>query len=162
MLIAELRDGFTFPEKFTERKAVRSIVYDSNEDLAIMSVSKGGYHKLPGGGIEDGEDEMTALKREIKEEIGSEIEILKPLGRIIEYRSEYAQKQTSYCYVAKLKGPKGSPEFTDLEKSAGFKLEWINPKEALAILKNDKPEDYTAKFIIKRDLTFINYHLLNN
>lgn len=39
-----------------------------------------GYYDLPGGFIEPGEDFITSLKREINEELGCSIEVIKILG----------------------------------------------------------------------------------
>ncbi|MCC6711101.1 MAG: NUDIX domain-containing protein, partial [Candidatus Pacebacteria bacterium] len=82
------------PEQTTEqesktyqiREAVRAIVIDEQNNLAILHVTNYQYYKLPGGGINPGENKLTALKRECLEEIGCEIEITAELGKIIEYR----------------------------------------------------------------------------
>lgn len=72
------------PENSTEeevktyqvREAARAIVLDENNMIALLHVSRDGYYKLPGGGIEDSEDPVDALKRECREEIGCEIEVI--------------------------------------------------------------------------------------
>jgi ADP-ribose pyrophosphatase YjhB (NUDIX family) len=72
--------------------------------------------------LEEGEDIKETLKREIKEEVGCEIEIIREVGEIIEYKNDYNQKQTSYCYLCKIKGLKGKASFTNEENEAGFTL----------------------------------------
>jgi 8-oxo-dGTP diphosphatase len=52
-------------KKFKVREAARAIVYDKDGNIAILNVSKQKYHKLPGGGIEEGEDIQSALKRNV-------------------------------------------------------------------------------------------------
>ena len=57
-------------KKFRPRTAVRAIVFDKDNKIGLLNVTKHGYYKLPGGGIKEGEDKITALKRECLEEIG--------------------------------------------------------------------------------------------
>lgn len=92
--------------RFQVREAVRAIVYDQDDNVAVLNVSKRNYHKLPGGGVEEGEDVDAALKRECQEELGCEIEIIGELGQIIEYRKMFQLKQISLCYLAKVAGSK--------------------------------------------------------
>jgi len=95
-----------------------------------------------------------ALVREVKEEVGSEIEITKEVGEIIEYRSIYNLKQISYCYLGKITS-KGSPNFTEKELSQGFKVVWLSLNDAISKVENDKPEHYEGFFIQKRDIVFL-------
>lgn len=144
-------------EDYRIRIAVRAIILNNKSNIAILSTSKSKhYHyKLPGGGLEDGEDIKEALKREIKEEVGCEIEIINEIGEIIEYKNEYNQKQTSYCFLAKLNSKIGKPNFTKEEKEAGYEVEWISIDKAIKLFKDDIPADYTAKFIQQRDYNFL-------
>src|SRR3989344_2222838 len=136
------------------RKAVRAILFDEKKRVALMSVSKHNYHKLPGGGIEEGENTEEALRREIKEETGGEIEITGEVGKIIEEKSHYSKIQESYCFIAKLR-KLGKPEFTEHEIEGGFSLIWVPLDEAISIMEKDTLEDYTGKFIRLRDLSFL-------
>ncbi|MFH1029697.1 MAG: NUDIX hydrolase [bacterium] len=52
-----------------------------------------GYYELPGGKIEFGESPEDALKREIKEEVNLEIDIIKPYSTF-SYRSRDKKKHT--------------------------------------------------------------------
>ena len=137
--------------KATSRKAARAIVMDNKNKIAILSIPKYSYHKLPGGGIEDNEEIISALLREVKEETGCNIKIIEEIGLIKEYKGKYNQVQESFCYLSKVVGKKGKTNFTQDEKDAGFEIIWVNIKKAINIFKEDKPSDYTAKFINKRD-----------
>jgi len=163
-IIKELTDleviGNVIPkakEDYRIRTAARAIILDSQGNIAILSTSqlKVNYHKLPGGGLEDNEDIIKTLIREIREEVGCEIEILKEIGEIIEYKNDYNQKQTSYCFLAKVKGQIGATNFTKEEENVGFKLEWVTIEEAIRLFKESVPEDYTARFIRLRDYNFL-------
>ncbi|MFC1685457.1 NUDIX hydrolase [Nanoarchaeota archaeon] len=160
-LIKELTDKEVLGEEiepskeYSLRTAARAIIFDENKQIALLSMPQWKCHKLPGGGLEEKEDLKTTLVREVKEELGSDIEITHELGKIIEYKNKYSQKQVSYCFFAKLKGPKGEPSFTKEEKEAGANVIWASINEAIRLFKNDSPEEYTPKFIKARDLEFL-------
>ena len=81
-------------KKYRVREAGRAVVVDENGMIALLHVTKENYYKLPGGGIEDTEDKMIALKRECKEEIGCDVEVIGEVGTIVEYRKICTLKQT--------------------------------------------------------------------
>lgn len=140
--------------KFKTREASRAIILDENNKIPILYVSKFEYYKLPGGGIDDGESKEEALKRECQEEVGCEIEIIKEVGKLIEYRKEHSLKQISYCYLGRITS-KGEPNFTQKELENGFQIVWVTIEEAISKVKSDIPKDYEGNFIQKRDLTLL-------
>lgn len=138
------------------REAARAIVFDKEGNIALLYVSKANYYKLPGGGIDEGEDKKSALLRECQEEIGCDVEVVSEIGSIIEYRKIQNLKQTSYCYLAKVKGNKGTPDFTESEIGAGFKQVWLSYNDSLNAMRNGKPPHVEGKSYIKpRDTTFL-------
>ena len=54
------------------RTAVRALVIDHDNHVLMVRLDfpNGSWWVLPGGGIEPGEDEITALHRELREEVG--------------------------------------------------------------------------------------------
>ena len=139
---------------FDVRGAARAVIFDNKNLIPILFVSKYGYHKLPGGGIEKGENKLKALAREIKEETGCTAEIIGEVGVIIEDRFEFNLKQTSYCYFGNVIR-KGKSDLEQDEIDEGFELVWMTLDEAIKKCKKDKPTDYEGKFIRDRDLTFL-------
>jgi ADP-ribose pyrophosphatase YjhB (NUDIX family) len=159
-LLKTIRDSdFSFEGEYGEmknnRQASRAVVFDGENNIAILKVSKLNYHKLPGGGVEGSEDLIDALRREVLEEIGCEISVLGELGEITEYRGKFDLKQDSFCYLAKLEGEKGRPNYTEEEIRDGFQIVWVSLDKAIEILKNDQPINYEGKFIQMRDLCFL-------
>ncbi len=160
-LIATLKDadlGFTDPSPavYKERHASRAIVFDADRKIALLHVSKKYFHKLPGGGIEDGEDIASGLARELVEEIGCTAGNLRELGMIEEYRNRFEQHQTSYCYLADLVGEKGMPKFEPDEIADGFEPVWMSLEDAIATLEGESDvKDYGGKFMRTRDAIFL-------
>ncbi len=140
--------------KYRIRKAVRAVLFGKDNKVAILFASKNGYHKIAGGGIENGENIKQALAREIKEETGCTATIKDEVGLIIEYRDNFDLIQLSYCYVAKVV-KYGEPDFTDSEKSEGFQLQWLTLDQAIKTISKEKSKLYEAKFMTTRDLAFL-------
>jgi ADP-ribose pyrophosphatase YjhB (NUDIX family) len=144
------------PEKYEERKAVRALVFDTDGKVALLHATNKNYHKLPGGGIEAGEDILKALARECQEEIGCNVRNLRELGIIEEYRNGFKQHQTSYCFIADLIGAKGQNNLEEDEAADGFEPEWLSLADAIRTLEGEASiEHYQGRFIRLRDLTFL-------
>lgn len=93
-LLAEIQEkdlGMTESNRDIEykiRRAARAVIFDESGKMALLHVTKDGYHKIPGGGVEDGEDIKEALCREALEEAGCSIEITNELGLILKDRAQ--------------------------------------------------------------------------
>lgn len=147
-------------DKYCFRRASRGILINGNK-IAIINVSKKKYHKLPGGGIEIGESNQTAFKREIKEETGCDCRLLKNINQnsiVLEKREQYKFIQISYVFFAKVIGRLQKTKFMVDEIDDGFELEWYSLSKAIKTLKNDKVNDYKTKFIQKRDIAILNFY----
>jgi len=155
-LIKEIQDS-EIPSDLSHieiREAVRVVLLDEQGLVPLLFVSKYNYHKLPGGGVDAGEDKFEALERECLEEVGCKIELEGEIGKIVEYRAEWEFLQTSYCYSAKIV-EKGEPDFTEKELSQGFQVVWMSLEQAIEVIASDKPTSYDGGFIQKRDLEFL-------
>lgn len=144
------------PIKYGERCASRAVVFDANGNVALLHATNKGFHKLPGGGVEEGEGVETALRREIVEEIGCSIENIRELGIVEEYRNGSTLHQVSYCFLADVQGEKGEPHLEGDEITDGFKAEWSDLEMAIKTLEGETGiENYEGKFIRIRDLSIL-------
>ena len=83
---------------YTERPTVKALIL--NEQNEVLIINNG---LLPGGGIETGEDDETALRREIVEEVGMNVSDLDVLGVVSQFRNllgkQYIIRAYSACFV---------------------------------------------------------------
>ena len=161
-LILELNGkdvGLPYNESYTTpyilRKTALAVLFNNAGKIAFLDVTNDKYHKLPGGGLEAGEDVITALRRECLEEVGSRIEVTDEIGLTIEYKNEKGVLQISYCFIAKAVGDLVSPQYEEGELEDGFQLTWVDIDEAIALISQDSPATSSGKFICKRDLEIL-------
>ncbi len=143
---------------FRKREASRAVLIDKDKKVFLLNVSKHGYHKLPGGGIDDGEEIVEALERELMEEVGCKAKIISELGSIVEYRNfeDGGLEQTSYCYLANQSGQQVESSLEEGELAEGmFEVKAGNIDEAISLLVNDRPDNLEGQFIQRRDLAFL-------
>ncbi|HPF30685.1 MAG TPA: NUDIX domain-containing protein [Candidatus Saccharibacteria bacterium] len=150
----------SMPEKYSiypVRPGARAVLFDNLSKIALMHVSNHNYYKLPGGGIDEGEDVETGLKRELLEEVGaSSIEIISEIGEIDEYRDEWEMKAEHYGFIAKLTGEIVEPSRTEKEIAHGHETVWAkNIDEAIALVESGSPTQYGQEFEKLRELTFL-------
>jgi 8-oxo-dGTP pyrophosphatase MutT (NUDIX family) len=140
---------------YEERTAARAVLFDAAGNIAILHVRKHGYYKLPGGGVDAGEEIMSGLARECMEETGCNIVAGDEIGIVEEYRDRVPLHQLSYCYFAKVSGPKGVPAFVGDEIDDSFELVWMSVDDAIRAVGSAVTEDYNGKFIQIRDLAYL-------
>ncbi len=146
------------------RMAPRAVLFDGDK-IALLYVGKYNYYKLPGGGKKSNESLEDALKRECLEECGCNIEIIREIGQIIEYKDRISQKHETFCFLAKVVGKKGEQSLEEDEKNSEYKLLWVDLDKAIELMTNTKPQGginlddgdsvYFAQFIVKRELIYL-------
>jgi len=118
------------------RKATRAIVLDGDNILLLFTERYHDY-SLPGGGIDTGEDNISALIRELKEETGAQnVTNIQEFGLYEEYRPWYKPDfdivhMESYCYTCDIDDQLLEPEFEAHELQNGMTPVWMNIHEAI-------------------------------
>ncbi|MCG3722992.1 NUDIX domain-containing protein [Vibrio cincinnatiensis] len=120
-----------------QRKAARAIALEGEEILLLYTER---YHDytLPGGGIDEQEDVIQAMVRELREETGANnIQMIQPYGLYEEFRPWYREgadviHMISYCYTCKVDRQLGQTRFEEYEIKNGMKPVWMNIHQAIA------------------------------
>ncbi|HEY0964514.1 MAG TPA: NUDIX domain-containing protein [Candidatus Paceibacterota bacterium] len=144
---------------FTWRKSARAILINEAGYMAVQYLQTYGFHKLPGGGVDDGESYESACLREIKEEVGCDARIEQVVGATIEYRNTEKRIQISHCFAATVEGELGTPHLEAGEIEEGQITLWLKPEEALAKMRADIPKKFEGHFILKREISFLEAYL---
>lgn len=146
-------------EKDNYRFNARASAIILNEDkskILLFKVEDGrDYFLLPGGRIEFYEDSLTAIKREIREEIGYDIDF-----KLCAIQENFVRKdnrkitQYSFCYKGIYKGIINSDRFVckdndnqyfywiDIDKLKSYK---VYPESTINLINSDKLEHNIEK-----------------
>ena len=142
--------------------AVNAVLLDQNNKIAICHLAKHNVCTIVGGGVEYGEDLITAVKREVLEETGCNCEIICEIGSTFESRVELNETIERNYYLARVVGEKGELSLTEAEISQGVTVGWHTIKEALQLVKSNTSLTYQQKYIQYRDVIVLNEVLENH
>lgn len=108
-LYLELRDE-EWPFDYTDhdRNIVRAIVYDDEGYFYFVRADRDDDFgkcvviETAGGGVEDGEELETAIKRELTEELGAEVEIITKIGTVSDYYNLIHRHNINNYYLCRV------------------------------------------------------------
>ncbi|HEX4796864.1 MAG TPA: AAA family ATPase [Humisphaera sp.] len=118
--------------EYRARPGTYAIITDEDGRIAVMKIGPTHYF-LPGGGAEENETHHQTLRREVREECGREIRILRRLGnatQLIGSEGRHLAKQGTYYEAAFVGEPRGAVE-------KDHELCWLTPTDAIDRLKHE-------------------------
>ena len=130
------------PQKYPEATVGALVVNQKGEALIVQSSKWADKHTVPGGHIELGELAEDAIKREVKEETGLDVDVVKLL------LVQQAVYPKFYCrhehfvfmdYLCRTQDTTVKLDGTELQQYA-----WVNPRAALEL----DLEEYTRNFLL--------------
>ncbi|MFI8620443.1 MULTISPECIES: NUDIX domain-containing protein [Marinomonas] len=118
------------------RLAARGIIL-KGEKILMLYTQRYDDYTLPGGGIDQGENQSQGLIRELAEETGAQnIRNVEAFGLYEEYRpwnrgGFEIMHMKSYCYTCDIDEQLGETSLEDYEVKNGMKAVWINVHDAI-------------------------------
>lgn len=129
---------------YKRRPGVYAVLARDGMILATHQAEPVPEYQLPGGGIDPGENPIAALHREVREETGWKIAVIRRLGvfRRFTYMPEYGIWAEKICsvYLARPVYQLGPPT------EAGHSAVWMTIPQALDHLGNDGDKAMLAAF----------------
>ena len=138
------------------RNAARAIVL-RGEDILMLYTERYHDYTIPGGGLDEGEDIIAGMIRELEEETGAQnIRNVKPYGIYEEFRPWYKDDadivhMISYCYTCKVDDQLGETNYEEYEIKNGMKAVWMNIHEAIAHNERTMAESDKKGMSIERE-----------
>ncbi len=159
-LICELNDenvlGTGGRSGAAPRYTARAILKNRDGKYAVMYAKRLDFYSLPGGGLEEGESPIEALRRELLEETGCECGSITELGIVKENRAALDFTQISYFYAVEALAFKLTPEFTRGERINGTSVIWCDLDEVVRLISTPKHTKVQRKYLQARDLAALN------
>ena len=140
-----------------DRNIVRAIVYDEEYNFYFVRANrddefgKAVLIETAGGGVEDGEDLITAIKRELKEELGVEVEVVRKIGVVSDYYNLIHRHNMNNYFLCKVKSF-GEKNLTQ-DEIESFHLSTLKMSYEEAVCEYDNRQNTKlGKLIANREL----------
>lgn len=140
------------------RYTARAILKNGDK-YAVMHSHKFNIHSLPGGGVDEGEDTISALKREILEETGCLCDDIKELGYVSENRFHCDYTQISYYYIVETSGTTHKTQMTEDEIINNTETQWYTLEDMVSLIFSPVHDTNQRKFLQARDVAAIKEYL---
>ena len=154
--ICELNDRIILGTDGMSTKApritARAVVKNQDGLYAVMYAEKFKLHSLPGGGVEDGEDVQTALRREVYEETGCVCDEIQELGIVAENRASLDYTQINYYFVVTTSHTPGENHLTEAEQDSRTVVEWHTFDEMVRLINEQEFDRVQGKYLKARDV----------
>ncbi len=120
--------------EYAVRPTVKAVVVDSKNNIALLKTR--GHYLLPGGGVENNEDKIDAIKREIMEELGCTIEDVNEFAISHQFRNKSMKHYEIFFFEARVLGVKGIPTTMQEDEKNKLEIFWYNKETVFNLLKS--------------------------
>lgn len=141
------------------RYTARAILKNEDNKYAVMYSHKFNLHSLPGGGVDEGEDVVSALKRELLEETGCLCDDIKELGYVSENRFHCDYTQISYYFTVETSGTTQKTQMTEDEIINNTETQWHTLETMITLISSPVYDTNQRKFLQARDVAAIKDYL---
>lgn len=163
IIIIDLKDYDDTMPRF-RRPSVRGVIIN-NGKVAMVYSQKFDYYKFPGGGIENDEEHIQTLIREVREETGLTVipESVSELGSVLRIQRSLVNEneifeQENFYYICKVRDSLTAQDLDEYELDEGFRLEYVEPQHAIAVNRTHDHSGYDAQ-LIEREALVLEYIL---
>ena len=142
-----------------DRNIARAIVYDESGQFYFVRAQrdddfgKATLIETAGGGVEDGEDLLTAIQRELKEELGVTVTIICKIGVVSDYYNLIHRHNINNYFLCKVEsfGDKNLTEDEKLSYEEAVKeyKDRANTKIGKLVANRELPVLYRVKEILR-------------
>ena len=127
--------------KLKKEKSCGCIILKNKKDLLVYEKNRN-FWGFPKGNKENGENEIETAIREVKEEVGLDVEIYKERRYTLNYIIRDEIDKTTVLYIAKAKNDEIIMQENEIEN-----IRWCSFEEALNILTFDNWKEMFKKVI---------------
>jgi 8-oxo-dGTP pyrophosphatase MutT (NUDIX family) len=137
-----------------KRPSSRAIIIKDGK-IALVYSKKYNYYKFPGGGINESEDKIDALIREVKEEVGLIVikNSIKEYGEVKRIQKSNLNQifyQENYYYLCDVENDLMKQNLDEYEQDEEFILKYVDPQTAI-ITNYNHQDNLFRKTMIDRD-----------
>ena len=121
------------------RDISRGVIYNDKNQIALIHLfgddifGHRDYYETPGGGKEKGETFKEALIREIREEIGADIDEIKEIGKVIDYYNLIKRKNNNHYFLAHAIKVSEKTKLNEYEKDLFESIVWVDIDKVLDV-----------------------------
>lgn len=152
-IIEQVSSTYTAPYK-EKRVSCRALVVENGKVL-LSYESKTGFYMSPGGSLEDGESHEECCIRELMEETGYKVRVVKPFVTVNEYC--YDKLYVSNYFICQVAG-ECEKALTETEKFKGMQPEWVDISHALEVFSSYKKHTPDKESLYLREYTVLNLY----
>jgi 8-oxo-dGTP pyrophosphatase MutT (NUDIX family) len=146
-------------DKLSPRKpriAAGVVLFDDEGCIALSHIGIWDIHMLPGGGVDDGENFITAVNREVWEECGCKCEVIEEIGKTYQNSAKDDFVQEKYYYLARVVGEKSELHLEEYEIESKTTVRWCSLERAIQAISENNLDDGLTEILNRRDIAVLN------